>query len=197
MNTRILPENTQLPQNWNMNVTVIPFIVGALGTVPKGFEKKVEELKIWGRIETIQTSGRLRPARILRRILEIWGDLLSLSVTRVCVLALVWVKWFTHMCVFLHSYNCVQTLTRLYLFMLSSQKFHSYEFKFSECHNPTKIYSTEPFTCSTVFLQFILALTRVKWFTQLGEMVHSFGCILAFSWVWYCTQLSDIVHSFE
>ena len=30
---------------WNMRVTVILFIVGALGTVHKGLEKKLEELE--------------------------------------------------------------------------------------------------------------------------------------------------------
>ena len=37
-------------------MTMIPIVVGALGTVPKGLEKRQKELKIGGRIETIQTS---------------------------------------------------------------------------------------------------------------------------------------------
>ena len=35
------------------------------------------ELEIEGRIETIQTTADLRSARILSRVLETWGDLLS------------------------------------------------------------------------------------------------------------------------
>ena len=38
---------------WNMKVKVIPIVVGAFGTVPKSFEKRLEEVGIRGRIETI------------------------------------------------------------------------------------------------------------------------------------------------
>ena len=37
----------------NTKVTEIPILIGALGTVPKGFEKEVEDLGIGGQIETI------------------------------------------------------------------------------------------------------------------------------------------------
>ena len=37
--------NRELGKLWNM-VTVIPIVVGALGTVPKGLERKLEELEI-------------------------------------------------------------------------------------------------------------------------------------------------------
>ena len=37
-----------------MRITVISFVIGALGMVPKGLEEKLEELEIRGRIETIQ-----------------------------------------------------------------------------------------------------------------------------------------------
>ena len=39
--------------------------------------KGLEELEIRGQVETIQTIALLRLARILRRVLETWGDLLS------------------------------------------------------------------------------------------------------------------------
>ena len=68
----------KLKKQWNMKVTVIPIVVGALGTVPKGLEKKVEKLKIKGRIETIQSIALLILARILRRVQETRGDLLSI-----------------------------------------------------------------------------------------------------------------------
>ena len=53
-----------------MKVTVIPFVVGALGTIPKGLLKELEVLEIRGQVENIQTTALLRLARILRRDLE-------------------------------------------------------------------------------------------------------------------------------
>ena len=49
---------------------MIPIVTGELGTIPKGFIKRLEELEIGGRAETIQTTALLRSARILRRVLE-------------------------------------------------------------------------------------------------------------------------------
>ena len=40
----------------NVKVTVIPIVVGALGTVPKSLKMKLRELEIRGRIDTIQTT---------------------------------------------------------------------------------------------------------------------------------------------
>ena len=62
-----------------MKVTIVPIVIGALGTITKGFLKGLEDLEVGGRVETIQTTALLRTARILRRVLEIWGDLLSLK----------------------------------------------------------------------------------------------------------------------
>ena len=53
-----------------MRMTVVPIVIGALGTIPKGLEKEREELEIRGRLETIQVTAWLRMVRILRRILE-------------------------------------------------------------------------------------------------------------------------------
>ena len=44
----------------NMQVTVIPVVVGTLGTVPKGLKRGLKQLEIRGRIETIQTTALLR-----------------------------------------------------------------------------------------------------------------------------------------
>ena len=52
-----------------MKLTVTPNIIGALGTVTKGLEQGLEDLKIKGREETTQTTALLRLARILRRVL--------------------------------------------------------------------------------------------------------------------------------
>ena len=69
----------ELKKLWNMRVTFIPIIIGVLGTVTKGLLKGLKDLKIRERVETIQTTALLGTARILRRLLETWGDLLSLN----------------------------------------------------------------------------------------------------------------------
>ena len=62
-----------------MKVTIVPIAIGVLSTITKGLLKGVEDLEIGGRVETIQTTALLRTARILRGVLETWGDLLSLK----------------------------------------------------------------------------------------------------------------------
>ena len=69
----------ELKKLWNIKVTFIPIVIGAFGTVIKGLIKVLEDLEIRGRVETIQTIALLRSARILRRVLETWEDLLSLK----------------------------------------------------------------------------------------------------------------------
>ena len=39
-----------------MKVTVIPIVIGALGTVTEGLGKRLEDLEIRGQVETIQTT---------------------------------------------------------------------------------------------------------------------------------------------
>ena len=53
-----------------MQVTIIPIVIGAFGTVTKGLLKGLEDLEVGGRVETIQTTALLRTVRILRRVLE-------------------------------------------------------------------------------------------------------------------------------
>ena len=69
----------ELKKLWNMNVKIIPIVISAFGTITKGLLKGLEELKVGGRVETIQTTALLRTFRILRRVLETWGDSLSLK----------------------------------------------------------------------------------------------------------------------
>ena len=52
-----------------MKVTVIPIVIGALGTITNGLVEDLEDLEITSRMETIQTTELLRSARIPRRIL--------------------------------------------------------------------------------------------------------------------------------
>ena len=62
-----------------MKVTIVPIVIGAFGTVTKGLLKGLDDLEVGGRVETFQTTASLRTARILRRVMETWGDLLSLK----------------------------------------------------------------------------------------------------------------------
>ena len=59
-----------LKKLWNMKVTIVPIVIGALGTTTTGLLKGLEDLEIGGRVETIQAIALLRTARILRRVLE-------------------------------------------------------------------------------------------------------------------------------
>ena len=53
-----------------MQVTIIPIVIGAFGTVNKGLLKGLADLEVGGQVETIQTTALSRMARILRRVLE-------------------------------------------------------------------------------------------------------------------------------
>ena len=64
---------------WSMKVTIIPIVIGSFDSVTKGLFKGREYLEVGCRVETIQTSALLKTARILRRVLETWGDLMSLN----------------------------------------------------------------------------------------------------------------------
>ena len=81
----------KLKMLWMMMITIIP--TGAIGTVSKVMGKR-QRKQIRGRIQAIQITTLLRSAWILRRVLkisgiwllltlrrvlEIWGDLLSLK----------------------------------------------------------------------------------------------------------------------
>ena len=48
----------------NMKVTIIPIVIGALGTVTKGLIQRQGNIELTGRVETIQTTSLLRSARI-------------------------------------------------------------------------------------------------------------------------------------
>ena len=52
-----------------MKVTIIPIVIGAIGTVTKGLLKGLEDLESGGGVEKTQTIELLRTARILRRVL--------------------------------------------------------------------------------------------------------------------------------
>ena len=60
----------ELKTLWDMKVTIVPNVIGALGTITKGLLKGLEDLEVSGWVGTIQTTALLRTARILRRVLE-------------------------------------------------------------------------------------------------------------------------------
>ena len=69
----------EIKKLWNMKVPIVLIVIDALGTVTKGLLKGMEDLEIGGWVETIKTTALLRTTRILKRVLETWGDLLSLK----------------------------------------------------------------------------------------------------------------------
>ena len=58
-------------------MTVISIVIGVLGRITKGMVQELEDLEIKGQVETIQTKVLFRSAGILRRVLEICEELLS------------------------------------------------------------------------------------------------------------------------
>ena len=60
----------------------IPIVIGTLGTIPICLVRKLEDLEIGVRAETIQTTILLVSAIILTRVLETWENLLSLRLKR-------------------------------------------------------------------------------------------------------------------
>ena len=64
----------ELKKLWNMKVTIIPIVISAFGTVTKGLLKGLEDMEVGSRVETIQTTALMKTVRILRRVLETWGN---------------------------------------------------------------------------------------------------------------------------
>ena len=62
---------------WNMQVTIIPIVIGAFGTVTKGLLKGLEDLEFGGRVETIVEN--------CQNTKKIPGDLRRLAVTQTSV----------------------------------------------------------------------------------------------------------------
>ena len=80
----------ELKKLLNMQVTIIPIVIGAFGTVTKGLLKGLEDLEVGGRVETIQTTVLLRTARILRRVLETWRLAVTQTPVKNHQLTLMW-----------------------------------------------------------------------------------------------------------
>ena len=61
---------------WNIKVTVILILIGALSTDTKGLVKELEDLDIGGQMEIIKTKALFRSVRLLTRIKDIERDFL-------------------------------------------------------------------------------------------------------------------------
>ena len=59
-------------------VTLVLFVVDALGMIIKGIEMRLLEVESRRKVDTIQSTAFLKSTRILRNVLETRGDLLSL-----------------------------------------------------------------------------------------------------------------------
>ena len=57
---KYLDLTSEVKKLWNMKVTIIPIVIGALGTVTKYLVQGLEDLEITGRVETFQTTALLR-----------------------------------------------------------------------------------------------------------------------------------------
>ena len=68
---------------WNMQVTIIPVVIGTFGTVTKGLLRGLDDLKVGGRVETIQTTTLLRTGQSTEKSA---GDLMWLALTQTPVL---------------------------------------------------------------------------------------------------------------
>ena len=56
---------------WNKKVSVIPIVIGALGTVTKTLRNRLHQIGIQTKIKTMQTTVLLNTARIIRKVLEL------------------------------------------------------------------------------------------------------------------------------
>ena len=56
---KYLEHASELKKPWNIKVTGISFVIGALGTVTEGFIKVLEDSEIRRRVDTIQSTALL------------------------------------------------------------------------------------------------------------------------------------------
>ena len=59
---------SELKKLWNMKMTVIPIVIGTLGTVTKVLVQRLLDLETRWLVETIQTAVLFRLARIPRKV---------------------------------------------------------------------------------------------------------------------------------
>ena len=65
-------EKVEKYQDLKREIGVVPVVIGALGSVTKGFDRWIEKLGIPFNVGVIQKTASLGTARILRKVLEMW-----------------------------------------------------------------------------------------------------------------------------
>ena len=61
----------EIGRSWKLKmVEVVPAVIGALGSVTKGFDRRIEKLGIPCLVGVMQKTALLGTARILRKVLE-------------------------------------------------------------------------------------------------------------------------------
>ena len=60
----------ELQKLWNLKTSILPIVIGALGTTPKSLEKHLNELNDEVSISQMRTTVLLNSARIIRKVLE-------------------------------------------------------------------------------------------------------------------------------
>ena len=61
----------ELQKIWNVEVKIIPLVVGSLGAIPKQFGNRLKQTGITAGRAQVQKTVLLEMARILRKVLEI------------------------------------------------------------------------------------------------------------------------------
>ena len=61
----------EIKRMWNVKeVTIVPLIIGALGTIGKNFERWLKKIEIECSIELLQKACLLGTAKIIRKLLD-------------------------------------------------------------------------------------------------------------------------------
>ena len=63
----------ELQKIWNVGVNIIPLVVGSVGVILKQFRNRLKKTSIAVEIGQVQRTVLLGKARILRKVLEIYG----------------------------------------------------------------------------------------------------------------------------
>ena len=59
----------ELQKLWNIKISIVPIVIGALGTIPRSLEKHVDKLNAEVNISQMQIIVLLSSARIIRKVL--------------------------------------------------------------------------------------------------------------------------------
>ena len=63
----------ELQKIWNVGVNIIPLVAGSVGVILKQFRNRLKKTSIAVEIGQVQKTVLLGKARILRKVLEIYG----------------------------------------------------------------------------------------------------------------------------